>query len=364
MVESLFNKLKSSHNSAEDFKTLFLQQQEKAIKCSDKRARRWHPLIIRWCFQLHSTSPKAYQMLKDSGVLTLPSNRTLRDYSNCFKADVGFDSNFLDVVKKDFLTRNNPKESDAWVGIIHDEVSLRQDLVFDDAGRLVGFVDLGSTQNCIDRLEYSLSSEDGSSFLPDEATHMLVFIVVSLFSDWKMPIAFFPTTTVKSFALFNIFWKCVEELEVRDFNVLTTTCDGASPHRTFYRFHSAPGAAKCTPIYKTPNPYAEDGERPIFFICDPVHLLKTARNNWENSFWRNKTRKLRNNDMWITWLHLIDAFENDINESNASGLRILHKLNTNHVFLNPYLRIRVYLAAQVFRNMVACALAFCSIFQI
>ena len=179
-----------------------------------------------------------------------------------------------------------------------------------------------------------------------------------------MPIAFFPTTTVKPFALFNIFWKCVEELEVRDFNVLTTTCDGASPHRTFYRFHSASGAAKCTPICKTPNPYAEDGERIIFFICDQVHLLKTARNNWENSFWRNKTRKLRNNDMWITWLHLIDAFENDINESNASGLRILHKLITNHVFLNPYLRIRVYLAAQVFRNMVACALAFCSIFQI
>ena len=69
-----------------------------------------------------------------------------------------------------------------------------------------------------------------------------------------------------------------------------------------------------------------------------MRLLKTARNNWENSFWRNKTRKLRNNDMWISWLQLIDAFENDVNESNASGFRILHRLNTNHLFLNPYLR--------------------------
>ena len=35
---------------------------------------------------------------------------------------------------------------------------------------------------------------------------------------------------------------------------------------------------------------------------------------------------------------------------------ILHKLNSNHLFLNPYLRMRVYSAAQVFSNRVACAL--------
>ena len=357
VVESLFTNLKSRHDSAdrEDFKTIFLQQQEAVLKCQDKRGRRWHPLIIRWCFQLHSTSPKAYQMLKDSGVLELPDKRTLRDYSGCFKAGIGIDSNYLDLVKKDFLARSNAKNCDGWVGIVHDEVSLRQELVFDDMGKLVGFVDLDSTQNSIDRLEYSLSNEGDTSFSPDEATHMCVFMIISLFSDWKMPIAFFSTTTVKSFALFNIFWKCVEELEMRDFRVLTTTCDGASPHRTFYKYHRPLGAEKSTLIYKTPNPYADD-ERPIFFICDPVHLLKTTRNNWENSFWGKKTKKLRNNDMWISWLQLIDAFENDINESNASGLRILHKLNSNHLFLNPYLRMRVYLAAQVFSNRVACAL--------
>ena len=60
--------------------------------------------------------------------------------------------------------------------------------------------------------------------------------------------------------------------------------------------------------------------------------------------------------MWITWLQLIDAFENDVNDSNASGLQILHKLNTDHLFLNPHLRMRVYLAAQVLSNRVACAM--------
>ena len=96
-------------------------------------------------------------------------------------------------------------------------------------------------------------------------------------------------------------------------------------------------------------------KRPLYFICDPVHLLKTTRNNWENSFWRNKTKKLRNSGMWITWLQLIDAFENDVNSSNVSGLRLLHKLTADHIFLNPCLRMRVYLAAQVFSNRVAHA---------
>ena len=294
-------------------------------------------------------------MLKDSGILVLPNERTLRDYTAAFKSPIGLNASYLDSVKKDFTCRSNPKEYDKWVGIIHDEVSIRQELVFDDTGKLIGFVDLGSVQNAIDELEVLLSSKTSSTLVPEEATHMFVFMVVGLFTEFKMPVCYFPTTTIKSFALFNVFWKCVEELESRDFNVLTSTCDGASPHRKFYKFHAPPGTPKGTLIYKTQNPFAE-AKRDLYFICDPVHLLKTTRNNWENSFWRNKTRKLQNNNMWITWLQLIDAFENDINESNASGLRVLHKLKADHLFLNPYLRMRVYLAAQVFSNRVAYAI--------
>ena len=278
----------------EDFKSLFLQQQANAVQCDDNRGRRWHPLIIRWCFQLHATSPKAYQMLKDSGLLILPDKRTLRDYSNCFKGGIGFDSAFLDLVKKDFLDRSNPlKESDAWVGIIHDEVSLRQDLVFDDSGKLVGFVDLGSTQNSIDFLENSLSS-DNSSNSPDEAT-FLWLLVFSLIGKCLLLSSPPPQLSLLHYLIFfgSVFksWK-----RERGIKVLSTTCDGASPHRTFYKYHCPPGDPKGAPIYKTLNPYAEEN-RYIFFICDPVHLLKTARNNWENSFWRSKTRKLRNNGM-------------------------------------------------------------------
>ena len=68
----------------------------------------------------------------------------------------GFDSGFLDLLKKDFINRSNPKDYDVWVGIIHDFVSSRKDLVFDDSGKLIGFVNLGSVQNSMDDLEQCL----------------------------------------------------------------------------------------------------------------------------------------------------------------------------------------------------------------
>ena len=44
-------------------------------------------------------------------------------------------------------------------------------------------------------------------------------------------------------------------------------------------------------------------------------------------------------------------FENNVNASNASGLRLLKKLTADHLFLHL-----VHLAAQVFSNKVTLAL--------
>jgi len=61
------------------------------------------------------------------------------------------------------------------MGIIHDEVSLRKDLVFDDSGKLIGFVNLGSVQNSMDDLEQRLSAKQNSPTTPDETTHVCFY---------------------------------------------------------------------------------------------------------------------------------------------------------------------------------------------
>ena len=60
---------------------LFLEQQLECIKKSDKRGMRWHPSIIRWCLNIRNISQKAYDSIKGSGFISLPSSRTLYDYS-------------------------------------------------------------------------------------------------------------------------------------------------------------------------------------------------------------------------------------------------------------------------------------------
>ena len=77
------------------FRKLLWQQQVNALTSKDPRQRRWHPLIIKWCLNLKMMSSAAYHNLRTSRMLVLPSERTLRDYSNVVKSGDGFS---IDVI--------------------------------------------------------------------------------------------------------------------------------------------------------------------------------------------------------------------------------------------------------------------------
>ena len=69
---------------------VFWEQQRKML-AQKKFGRRYHPHIIRICLSIHAKSPAAYEELRDSGILVLPSEKTLRDYRNFFTPRAGFD---------------------------------------------------------------------------------------------------------------------------------------------------------------------------------------------------------------------------------------------------------------------------------
>lgn len=46
---------------------------------------RYHPDVIRWAIELYARSPAAYRHLSTTGVLVLPSAKTLRHYRYFFK---------------------------------------------------------------------------------------------------------------------------------------------------------------------------------------------------------------------------------------------------------------------------------------
>ena len=60
----------------DSFQSVFWQQQREASCKADKRGVRWHPAMIKWCLYLCHQSSKAYDKLRSSGCLHLPSLRT------------------------------------------------------------------------------------------------------------------------------------------------------------------------------------------------------------------------------------------------------------------------------------------------
>ena len=91
---------------------------------------RWDPLMIRWCLYLRHMSGRAYEMLRESGVIKLPSQRTLRDYTYYTQATMGF----FDVVDRQLMEAGKIQlcpEREKYVVIIMDEMHIKEDVVYD-----------------------------------------------------------------------------------------------------------------------------------------------------------------------------------------------------------------------------------------
>jgi len=163
-----------------------------------------------------------------------------------------------------------------YVILVIDEVHIKEELVYDKhEGCLIGFVNLGETNNQLLEFESALAEDNSRQPL---ASTMLVIMVRGLFCRLNYPYAQFGCSNLTGDQLFDPVWQAIGRLERLGFHVLALTCDGASPNRKLWKLHSQ--VEKNEMIYKVPNPFAVD--RQLYFISDPPHLLKTIRNCWYN----------------------------------------------------------------------------------
>ena len=109
----------------------------------DSRGRRWHPVLIKWALNLQHQSSSAYENLRSAGCVALPSQHTLRDYSHCSKAFVGFS----DEVDQQLMGAPEVANAEEWqeiVILLLDEMHIRDNFVCDKhSGALLGFSNLG-----------------------------------------------------------------------------------------------------------------------------------------------------------------------------------------------------------------------------
>ena len=281
---SMYQKDATKDIEDESFLKVFWEQQLKAASMKNKCSIRWHPLIIRWALYLHHRSSGAYETLRKSGVLLLPSSRTLRDYRHLsHTSSPGFDTN-ADIQLLDLLQQAKPKHLAKYVFILIDEVYVKEGLVYNKStGSLIGFADLGGTLQQVNDYEERLSSGNQSRPL---AKTMMVFMVRGVFCNISFPYAQFPMSSAQAHDVFPLLWQVIDRLEVNNIHVLGVTADGVSVNRKVFQMHGASPR-----IHKCANLYSSEG-RDIFFFSDPPHLLKTIRNAIYN-----KNRKL-----WVSAL--------------------------------------------------------------
>ena len=182
------------HAEKDSFVQMFWTEQKKAFGCKS-HGMKWHPMMIRFAILIHSQSPSTYRSLRETGVVKLPGESALRDYTNVVHPRSGFSVEVFQELKKiaEPLTDN-----ERWVVLLHDKISIKADLVYDRVtGELVGFTDQAKR------------TADGDNL----ATHALVFMVVGITSNLKMSVGYFPTRTATSDEIFPIFWQAVGLLE-------------------------------------------------------------------------------------------------------------------------------------------------------
>ena len=111
------------------------------------------------------------------------------------------------------------------------------------------------------------------------------------FLKLEFPFAHFATRDLTGEQIFPIVWEAVRLAESIGLKVIFITADGASHNRKFFKMHNSQHTAakstkskkqkECT--YRTKNRYAPNGDRWMYFISDPPHLIKTARNCLQHS---------------------------------------------------------------------------------
>ncbi len=142
--------------------------------------------MTKWAIYLHYRSSGAYETLRSSGVIALPSQRSLRDYTHHFQSKCGFS----EEVDQQLVAHPDVRGAEHWtryVILFLDEMHIREDLVYNKhTGALIGFTNLADITSHLETFEHSLNTTDTTNVCPPLAKSMFVIMVRGLFGC-RMP---------------------------------------------------------------------------------------------------------------------------------------------------------------------------------
>ncbi|KAK3747398.1 hypothetical protein QZH41_012095, partial [Actinostola sp. cb2023] len=292
--------------------------------------------IIKICLQLWHRSKGAYEDLRESGFLKLPSGRLLRYYKNSVDSSSGLNQQKLKWMAKEAKDKG-VTDYGRHGAIIFDEMSIQEDIELKQKNgqwEIVGITRMGESA-------HQLLALTKGAVQSTMATHMLQFMFLGN-EGFRFPFAHFPTANVTSAQLFELFWDAVDALQMFGFTVRLSISDGAGANRKFVLMHFKDTKEAEDNKYTTISPASG---KSLTFMMDPSHNFKKVRNGVEKSKANHSgARQFTIGDTEILWDHLYAAYLYDLEHNSLQTHRFL---TDEHFHLTSTSKMRNHLADDV-----------------
>ncbi|XP_045783160.1 uncharacterized protein LOC123879484 isoform X1 [Maniola jurtina] len=280
-----------------------------------------------FALSLYKLSPKCYGFLQKN--IRLPSKSTIGSLLNNIPLRPGINEfifqHLADAAK-------NKNTMGLQCVLLFDEMAINKNLFFNfHTGVIEGFEDLG-----------------GGERTNNVADKALVFMLRGIFSNWKIPIAFyFVRDGIKTFHLKKILKELIAAIFKSGFILRCTVSDQGSANVAAINSLIADTRED---ILRSGNDdpnifhYMIDKNK-LYHMYDVPHLLKCFRNNFQKKDLLIGTQRAQ-------WNYIEMVYASD----GAQGRARTTKLTDKHIKPNSYDKMKVKFAAQVFSREVFAAL--------
>lgn len=230
---------------------------------STKKERRCYSVeFIVYCCILF-TLPHGYKYMRSHKNIIMPHPRTIRSICSSFGMIPQLehqDNTFLRYMAKKISELN---EQQRYKTLMVDEIHLKP--LFDYKGGNIAGIALNNAQ---------------------AANSAFVFMVHSLMCKFKEVAHIIPVHKDNGEFLHNVLEDVIRGLEKIGYKVRCVVTDSNAVNRSAmvpfkYSASKAPQAVSKNSLANDfVFPHPSDPHRPLFFVIDPVHLLKSVHNNW------------------------------------------------------------------------------------
>ena len=303
-----------------------------------KKGCEFPPELKSFALTLQFYSTKAYDFVREKLNKALPDRSTLRRWYGKIPADPGFTQPAF-IVLREKAEEMKKQGKELHCALMLDEMSLRKLIQWvHNQHRYSGFVDLGN-----DVADDEDSDDDDSP----KAKDVLVFMVVHVNGNWKVPCAYFFIDGLSGAERANLIRLCIERLHDVGVSVASLTCDGPSCHFTML---SSLGATISFPEKKIDGSFPHpNGTGFVRVFLDACHMLKLVRNTLGQ-----RKILLDKSNRQILWQYIVNLQK----LQEAEGLRLGNRLTKAHIHWEAQ-KMKVNLAAQALSSSVADAIEYC-----